>query len=152
MRSGIGWRLTVRFFMGIAAISCRMTMRTIRVMMVTARCSMVLLNQSRAAGSIHNGMQPRRTRWKEKLPENQQPCEILSAMRKHALSGPWRIEIKTPSPTSGPHCSCLYELSTEIARRFREFPYAQFKVFVTAREKQGFDHYPFRLRTFEFHS
>jgi len=104
-------------------------MSTIRAMMVTARCFMALLDRGRAAGSINNGMQPWRTDGKEKLPENQQPSEVLSAMRKHALSRPWRMKSKTPSPTSARYCNCLYAMSMEIVRRFSEFPYAHRKVF-----------------------
>ena len=61
------------------------------------------------------------TRWKSKLPENQQRCEDLSAMRRHAVSGPWRIEIKTPSPTSSRHYSAVYAVSTEFVKRFSDF-------------------------------
>ena len=60
-------------------------MRSIGVMMVTARCFGMLLSRGCATRHVNNGMQPRRTRWKEKLPKNQQPCEVLSAMLEHAL-------------------------------------------------------------------
>lgn len=59
------------------------------VMTVTARCIGMLLGRRRTARSINNGMQPRRTRRKEKLPKNQQPCRCMSAMRQHAL---WAME------------------------------------------------------------
>lgn len=71
-------------------------------MTVTARCSGMLLSRRRTARTINNGMQPRCTRRKEKLPENQQPCQDLSAMRKHAL---WDIEdkIKNSEPDQCSH-------------------------------------------------
>ena len=85
MRGRVGRRLIVVFLPGIAAIGGSVTMRSIGVMMVTARCFGMLLSRGCATRHVNNGMQPRRTRWKEKLPKNQQPCEVLSAMLEHAL-------------------------------------------------------------------
>lgn len=81
--------------MGMAAIGRRMTLSTIRVMMGTARCFMVLFGRGRATGSINNGMQPPRTDGKDKLPEDEQPYEFLSAMREHAL---WAMEDGNQNP------------------------------------------------------
>ncbi len=49
-------------------------------------------------------------------------------MRRHAVSGPWRIEIKTPSPTSSRHYSAVYAVSTEFVKRFSDFQCAHGKV------------------------
>ncbi len=58
--------------------------------MLTAR-GFGLLRRSCAISPINSGVQPRRTRWKEKLPKNQQPCKVLSAIFGHAL---WAREVE----------------------------------------------------------
>ena len=108
MRGRVGRRQIVVFLPGTAAIGGSVTMRSIGVMMVTARCFGMLLSRGCATRPINNGMQPRRTRWKEKLPKNQQPCEVLSAMLEHALGAKEVEFFKTPSPTSDSYAtSCL---------------------------------------------
>jgi len=47
------------------------------------------------------------------------------------------MEINTPSPTSGPYCNCLYEMSTEIVKRFNEFPHTPWNVIDIQRLKKG---------------
>ena len=72
------------------AFSRGMRMRSSGMVMAgTTRWRGTLRIGGRATGAINNGMQPRRTRWKEKLPANKQPRQDLSAMRKHAL---WAME------------------------------------------------------------
>ncbi len=91
MRGMVGRRLIVSLLPGTVAIGVSVPMRSICVMVVTARCLEVLLSRGCATRPINNGVQPRRTRWKKNLPKYQQPCEVLSAMLWHAL---WAREVE----------------------------------------------------------
>ena len=82
MRFGIGRRLIIVF---VAAIGGSVTVRFSGMMMVTSRCFLALLSRLCAMTPLNNGMQPRCTRRKQKLPKNQQPREVFSEMLEHAL-------------------------------------------------------------------